>query len=213
MTNAAGAPVKALPAARGEAEAPTIAAAKKQLGTVKKELKLVLPAQTARLKEAMCTERCWSVEDWRRYLLAHPIVGRLARRLVWIARDGEGAALATFRPTDDGGFTGNDDGAVALDTAAHIQSAHASLVSAADRMAWQAHLSDYEVAPPFEQFGRELLALPEASRANTAIVDRKGWMIETFKLRGAATRSATSGARRRTAACSCATSGGTMASA
>ena len=56
--------------------------ARQQLSAHRTELKQVVTQQTARLFEAMCSDRTWPVDEWRRHLLAHPIVGRLAQRLV-----------------------------------------------------------------------------------------------------------------------------------
>ena len=188
LLNAAGQSVKALPAARGEAEKPLIDTAKKQLATARKELKQVVAAQTERLYEAMCLSRCWPARNWERHLLRHPIVGRLLRRLVWIGLDADGRHVTLFRPLDDGSLSDADDRAVDIATLAQVQLAHSHLVADDVAEAWRTHLADYEVAAPFEQFARDLPRLDDKDRASTMIDDRRGWMIETFKLRGIATK-------------------------
>jgi hypothetical protein len=75
-----------------------------------------------------------------------------------------------------------------LDTMAHVQLAHTSLVSASEAAAWRIHLADYEIISPFAQFEDGLPALADGDGKMTSIDDRVGWMIETFKLRGAASK-------------------------
>jgi hypothetical protein len=158
------------------------------LATARKEIKQVIPDQTARLREAMCLERKWSLEDWQLYVLGHPILARLARRLVWMGLDDDGHTLVTFRPLDDNSLSDVEDGAVDAGRFTFVQLAHSRLVEAATTQAWQTHLADYEVQSPFDQFGRDLPVFDPVRKDDKEITDRRGWMIETFKLRGAATR-------------------------
>ncbi len=188
LLNPSGQPAKALPSPRNEDEKPLIAEAKKQVATARKELKQAVIAQTERLYEAMCLERRWSVDDWERYLLRHPIVGRLVRRLVWVGIDDDGKSCALFRPLDDGTLSDVNDSEIAIDAMAQVQLAHSSLVTASEAAAWRAHLSDYEVTSPFAQFEEGLPKLAEGDGNKTSIDDRLGWMIETFKLRGTANK-------------------------
>lgn len=188
LLNASGQPVKALPAARVDEEKPLIEEAKKSLATARKEIKQVIPDQNTRLREAMCLERKWSTEDWQLYVLGHPLVARLARRLVWMGLDADGKCMATFRPLDDNSLSDVDDNRVDVSRFTAVQLAHSRLVDAATAGAWQTHLADYEVSSPFDQFGRDLPAFDPAAKDDKLVNDRRGWMIETFKLRGAANK-------------------------
>ena len=76
LFNPDGKEVKALPAPRIDDEKPLIDAAKKKMSAARKEVKQVVAAQTERLKEAMCLERQWPVEDWSTFVVGHPLVGR-----------------------------------------------------------------------------------------------------------------------------------------
>lgn len=188
LLNAAGKPVKALPTARVDQEKPLIEEAKKLLATARKEIKQVMPDQTSRLREAMCLERQWPVEDWLLYVLGHPLVARLARRLVWMGLDESGAWLATFRPLDDNSLTDTDDRPVDISRFSRLQVAHSQLVSSEVAHSWLGHLADYEIVSPVNQFGRALPAIDPKQKNKEEITDRKGWMIETFKLRGVAVK-------------------------
>ena len=122
--------------------------------------------------------------DEEAYIARHPLVGRLAQRLIWlgIGADGAGSPASPLkteptacrrrscRPVVDGGGA----------------AAHQSLL---DRpiAAWQRHLADYEAAAAFDQIGRTLPTLGKDQHRMRDIRDREGWMIETFKL-GIATK-------------------------
>lgn len=186
ILNAEGREIKALPGPRTDEERPAVDAAKKQLSTARKEVKQVLAAQTERLQEAMCLQRQWEREEWETFVAGHPIIGRIACQLIWQGVDDDGVDVATFRPLGDGSYGDAADGEVALDGFTGVRLAHSSLLSAADIAAWRAHLGDYAVKPPFDQLGRDLPKLDAEQEAARTIGDREGWMIETFKLRGAA---------------------------
>lgn len=188
ILNAEGREVKALPGPRMDEERPSVDAAKKQLATARKEVKQVLAAQTERLQEAMCLQRGWTRGEWESFVAGHPIVGRLAARLVWRGLDGDGRELAVFRPLGDGSHTDAVDGEVDLAPIAEVRLAHSSGLESEAVAAWRAHLADYAVAPPFDQFGRDLPKLAEGQGRARTIQDREGWMIESFKLRGAAAK-------------------------
>jgi hypothetical protein len=155
------------------------AEAKTALSNAKKELVQVYEFQTKRLYEALCTCRLWPVAEWTQYLLEHPIVGRLVQRLVWLGLDGDGRILASFRPLADLSLSDAQDQQVALGGFDKVQLAHGSLLPANASAKWQRHLDDYKVAPLFVQFGRPLLA----DKSGAAIVDRRGHVIEAFRLR------------------------------
>lgn len=186
LFNADGKEVKSLPGPRVDDEKPAVEAAKKALTNARKEVKQVIAAQTERLQEAMCLQRNWVREEWESFILGHPIVGRIATRLVWQGTDAEGHAGETFRPLGDGSFTDRDDGDVDISGFSEIRLAHSSLLDADATAAWRQHLADYAVKPAFDQFGRELPQLTEQQISARDISDREGWMIETFKLRGIA---------------------------
>lgn len=205
LRDPSGAPVKALPPARQTDDAELAAAAKKTLAATRKELKSVVTLQTRRLYEAMCTGRGWTYQDWHDYLLAHPVVRQLVQRLVWVADlpagDGDGAAApagsgraaepveyALFRPLDDATLTDVDDDEVTLPPGAVVRVAHVAGVGAEAAARWQGHLADYDVTPLFAQFGRGSRTVPEPGAGDTRVTDVEGHLIETFALRGRATK-------------------------
>jgi len=182
-----GKALKKLPDPRKGDDEALAKAAKKTFSAAKAELKKFAASQTARLYEAMCTQRTWPAQDWRTYVLGHPLLRFLCQRLVWAVVAGE-EIKQTFRPLDDGTFTDFDDREVTFDDEAQIRIAHGCHVSDDVASAWLKHLADYDVSPLFTQFGREAYRLAADKRAETSIDDFQGHLVEAFKLRGLATR-------------------------
>jgi len=187
LTDDTGKVLKKLPDPRKDDDETSAKAAKKSFSAAKAELKKFVGLQATRLYEAMCTERSWPGADWRAYLLKHPLMKFLCQRIVWGAGTKE-EIHQTFRPLDDGTLTDQDDRTITLADDATVCIVHGSRVPAAVGAAWSKHLADYEVSPPFTQFGRDAYVLPEGKRQAHEIDDFRGFMVEAFKLRGLATR-------------------------
>ncbi|MEM8820138.1 MAG: DUF4132 domain-containing protein, partial [Pseudomonadota bacterium] len=183
LESPAGNSVKALPAGDDDATKE----AKKTLSAAKKEMKATVAQQAVRYYEAMCAGRAWTPMAFRDDLMAHPVMGRLARRIVWLALDSDGTVAASFRPTPEGDFTDVDDAEVDISVATAFRLAHGALVGAELSAAWVAHFEDYEIVPLFQQFERPLFRVePDDSR--TEIDDRRGWVTENLPLRGAVSK-------------------------
>jgi hypothetical protein len=205
LRNAAGKVVKALPAQRASDDDEAYAEAKQQLKQSRAELKAVVTLQTQRFAEAMVTGRTWSVADWREFVLGHPLMSRLAARLVWAAElpgaplSGEpgpaGASTVTFRPGDGGALIGVDDEDVVLPDDARVSLVHAATLGDDEETgapAWRSHLADYELTPLFDQgLGADAAdadPLPDLPDHATTIETRKGWLSDSFTIRGRATK-------------------------
>nr|WP_273482886.1 DUF4132 domain-containing protein [Kribbella italica] len=109
--------------------------------------KKTLELQTARLYEAMCAGRTWTFQDWQQHLNQHPVMGKLARRLVWMTAQ-------PFRPLDDGRLVDVDDDLVEPPADARVSIAHAAVVDEETRLRWQHYLADYGIATLFPQFSK-----------------------------------------------------------
>ena len=171
-----------------EDEATQLKAAKATLSASRKELKETIVNQKARLFDAMCVERRWPVEDFQAFVLDHPVLKRLAERLVFEGRGTKGEIVTLFRPMEDGSLTDVGDEPVDLSGFAEISIAHRMTAGEEAAKAWTEHFDDYEVVPLFSQFSR-IAPTFEGEDANlTAITDRRGHMIEALKLRSVADR-------------------------
>lgn len=192
IANADGKTVKSPPAPGKSDDAEKVKEAKKAFTDAKKVVKEVVKRQAERFYEAVCTQRTWAADDWRRYLVDHPIVGKLCTRLAWLAHqpttdDGE-RFLGCFRPLEDGSLTNENDEAITLPDGAMIRLAHTGNTPAELGTAWQQHFADYDVEPLFAQFGRPTYTLPEGKKNETDVKDFEGHVLTTFKLRGKATK-------------------------
>ncbi|MDH6258075.1 DUF4132 domain-containing protein [Bradyrhizobium sp. BR13661] len=182
LYNPDGKVVKSLPQVSDGPDKESAAEAKKALANAKKELKQVHEFQAKRLYEALCVGRRWQLADWQRFLLEHPIVGRLVQRLIWLGLDAQGDIVTSFRPLEDLSLTDSSDNAVDPASFATVQLAHRSLLTAEQSESWKQHFADYKVEPLFNQLDRPVLA----SAVGGSIDDRAGFIIEAFKLRSAA---------------------------
>jgi hypothetical protein len=187
IENADGKLISSLPSPSAEPAAAHAKAAGKQLSAARKEVSATLDVQRARLHEAMCCGRVWPVADFEACLLRHPIMARLARRLVFAGLDEKGGIVDTFRPLDDGTLSDAADG-VTLAQFAGVKLAHRTLLDEATTQSWRTHLADYEVTPLFEQLDRPVLVVAADGPNQYVISDRQGHMLTTFTLRSAATK-------------------------
>ena len=186
LQDADGKVIKTMPEPRKDDDPEKFAAAKKQLGVTRKELKPVLDQQRVNLYEAMCVQRTWRFEDWEPFLCRHPIVRHFCQRLVWMARRAE--QTQHFRPLADGTFTDVEDNPLTFESADVISTAHQTTTTPEIAKAWLQHLSDYEIAPLFDQFGRSAPAMTAEKKKQREFADFEGWMTDTFKIRSRATK-------------------------
>jgi hypothetical protein len=139
----------------------------------------------------MCSGRAWPQDEWREYLHAHPIVGRLIQRLVWLEVAPDGAIRASFRPTEDGSLIDTHDEEVELQADSAIRLGSASLIDEASAADWVQHFKDYKLTPLFAQMTHKAPAIAlknDKGEDIREIDDRLGWVSDTFTLRGAFTK-------------------------
>lgn len=133
------------------------------------EIKKLLPPQRDRIEQQMRRPRTLSLRDWKNRYCDHPLVGFLARRLIWQVGDGEDAVLAL--PVD-GGLTDlqgtalkrGDDEPIRL---WHPISSTANVVSD-----WRQRLADLGVTQPFKQAYREIYIVTDAERQTRTYSNR-----------------------------------------
>ncbi len=138
------------------ARAPAAATAWKLL---KRQVREVVKFQARRLELAMIEGRRWTVEEFQRFHVGHPLMINLARLLVWGACDEGNRLRFAFRVTEDGTFADVADAACTLDGVAKVGVVHPLHLDEAQRAAWGEVLGDYEIIPPFPQIGRRVHTL------------------------------------------------------
>jgi hypothetical protein len=163
--DAAGKPRKAEPAeVRREHPAEL-----KELKRLRDDIAHMLVAQRERIERLPLLERAWSLADWRARYLNHPLIGGLARRLIWRFTDGERSVDGAWR---DGRIVDSADQALDLSATARVSLWHPVFAAASDVLAWRTWLERHEVSQPFKQAHREVYLLTDAERATQTYSNR-----------------------------------------
>ena len=170
-----GKPQKSVPAAIRE----THAADLKELKAAAKDIGAMLPAQRDRVDGLFLEDKSWELPTWRERYLDHPLVGVIARRLLWRfarGRDGAWDAGAPSRSAmwlDGVGLVGLDAEPVELDDpATRVRLWHPIEVEQAEILAWREFLERHQLVQPFKQAHREVYLLTDAER-NTGVYSNR----------------------------------------
>jgi hypothetical protein len=96
-----------LPKATNDAERAAVSAWQSR----RRKAKSLIADQTARLEEAMVVQRRWTSGEFRSRIARHPLLGRLAQRLVWAADDDRTIGVDALGDLvdPDGGLAGEAD--------------------------------------------------------------------------------------------------------
>ncbi|MFD8225450.1 DUF4132 domain-containing protein [Streptomyces massasporeus] len=157
--NAAGKPVKSVPAAVKRDHPDEL----KDLKSAVKDIDKMLSAQSERLDRQFLARRTWPYATWRERYLDHPLVGTLARRLLW---------------TIDGRTAGYADGALRtladepLSEGTQVELWHPAGREPAEIVAWRDWLERHGITQPFKQAHREVYLLTDAERATGTYSNR-----------------------------------------
>jgi hypothetical protein len=155
----------------------------KQLGN---DLRQAIKTQRLRHERMLITQRRWAGDAWRALYGDHPLLRPFAVQLVWAQYGAAGAVARTFRMLEDGSFTDAADDAVQLDPALRIGIAHPLDLDPEQRSAWQAHLADHEVQPPFAQLERAVHRASAAQAAERVLRTVENVKVAFGSLRGRA---------------------------
>lgn len=188
FVNASGKRLKSVPAAVKRDHADEL----KDLKASLKDLKKMLPAQRDRLDGLFVADRSWSYAAWRERYLDHPLVGVLARRMIWVFDDGKNQTSAAwladgFEPSGDvpahgvGNLVTSDGAAFEPDADStvvrlwHPISHDAEPGSDAvrgDVEDWRRFYEDRGIRQPFKQAHREIYLLTDAEVATEVYSNR-----------------------------------------
>jgi hypothetical protein len=132
----------------------------KELTQASADIRQMLPAQRDRIERLYLQQKTWSLAEWRARYLDHPLVGTLARRLIWSFGKERAAGIwhegrlvdVEGRPLDQLA----DDAPVAL--------WHPLDGGTEQTLAWRGWLAAHEVQQPFKQAHREIYLLTDAER-------------------------------------------------
>ncbi|WP_308378899.1 DUF4132 domain-containing protein [Streptomyces sp. ISL-43] len=159
--DAAGKAVKTVPAAVRQDHAEEL----KELKAAVKDIDKMLSARAERLDRQFLARRTWAYGAWRERYLDHPLVGTLARRLVWTVA----GVPAVYDGTDLRTIEGDP---LCVTAEAEVLLWHPIGREPAEVAAVRERLEALGVTQPFRQAHREVYPLTEAERRTGTYSDR-----------------------------------------
>jgi hypothetical protein len=183
--DSAGKPMKSVPAKVKNEHAGDW----KELQQSLKDIQTMLPAQRDRVESFLLQRKRWRFNIWRERYLDHPLIGAIARRLIWrFSREGktESGIYCEGRMASQKGDPLNE-----FDEKTEVELWHPLGCPMEEVLAWRSWLEDREIQQPFKQAYREVYLLTEAER-NTEVYSnrfaahilRQGQMQALVKARG-----------------------------
>jgi hypothetical protein len=124
-----------------------------------------------RLQHLYLEDRCWHAAEWRARYLDHPLVGTLARRLLWRIDTPGGQRLAALWDEDGAAMRDAAGTEVRLDGST-VRLWHPIESDESEVQAWRSRLEQLAIAQPFPQVWREVYAMTEAERATGTYSNR-----------------------------------------
>jgi hypothetical protein len=148
------------------------AAAKKQDPELFKELQqdlkdvnAMLSAQRLRIDSLFLEQKSWPAKFWREFYVDHPLVGTIARRLIWCV-DETPLTVVDGQPMDC------DANAVEVKDDAVVTLWHPAGRSVAEVLAWRSRIEELRVVQPFKQAHREVYPITDAERLTATYSNR-----------------------------------------
>jgi hypothetical protein len=161
-----GKPKSALPAAIKKNYSGDI----KELKAAAKDIERMLPAQRERIDSLFLRQKAWTFPIWRERYLDHPLVGVLARRLLWDFTIGKQTCTGIWF---DGRLVDLDLKPVeALGPDMTIRLWHPIDRSTEEIVAWRSWLDAQHIQQPFKQAHREIYVLTDAERTTGVYSNR-----------------------------------------
>jgi hypothetical protein len=141
----------------------------KDLKRMRDDIARMLAAQRDRIERLPLLERAWSLADWRARYFDHPLIGGLARRLIWRFADGDRILDGSWQ---DGRIVDAHDQPLDLPASVRVSLWHPVSSDASATLAWRAWLERHEITQPFKQAHREVYLLTDAERATRVYSNR-----------------------------------------
>lgn len=189
-----GKPQKSVPASVKASHAEEL----KELQAAAKDIQRMLPAQRERIDALFLQQKSWPLAIWRERYLDHPLVGVLARRLIWEFTTGVRTTAAMFFPgsrrRESASFSDGAESQRGLKSAA-TEAAELGVVDLDLRpvpaddttvvrlwhpigkevdevLAWRGWLETQRIQQPFKQAHREVYLLTDAERRTSTYSNR-----------------------------------------
>ncbi|BCQ35246.1 MolR family transcriptional regulator [Erwinia rhapontici] len=185
VRDSSGSRLKDLPKPNKNDDAALATDAVNRFKLLKKDARTIASQQIARLESAMCLRRRWTEAQFIQFLVGHPLVGHLTRRLVWGAYDADNQLLSCFRVAEDNSYSTADDDLFTLPhNAVEIGIPHILEMPPEDAAAFGQLFADYELLPPFRQLDRNRYLLTAEEREATDLQRWQGRLCSSGRLAG-----------------------------
>jgi hypothetical protein len=141
----------------------------KELQAALKDVNAILPTQRERIDALFLARKSWPLAAWRERYLDHPLVGTIARRLIWTYTAKGKAVDGVWHGGDLVGLNGKP---LNLKCEAAVSLWHPIDRAVGDVLAWRDWLERREVIQPFKQAHREVYVLTDAERRTRTYSNR-----------------------------------------
>lgn len=193
VREADGKPLTDLPKPKKTDDAEKSKAATDIWKALKKDAKTIASQQVSRLELAMVDRRRWDLATFQTFLVDHPLVSHLVRRLIWGVYDGVengsgGTLTRTFRVAEDRSFADASDEPLELAPDARIGVVHVMELPASDAAAFGQVLADYEILQPFAQLARDTHTLTPDEASAKELKRFDGVKVPTGRVLGLESR-------------------------
>jgi Domain of unknown function (DUF4132) len=138
----------------------------KDLKAVQKDITGMLGAIKARIEKLHISQKTWTFEQWQDRYLTHPLVGQVARRLIWNI---DGTAIAIH---PEQGLVGVHGQKFKFDLNAPVSLWHPIKVSTTEVLEWRAWLEAANIQQPWKQAHREVYVLTAAEERSRLYSNR-----------------------------------------
>ena len=160
-----GKPQKSLPASVKQAHAEEV----KELTGAKHDIEKMLPAQSERLDNLYLQRKSWPLVVWRERYLDHPLVGALARRLIWNFTVNGTTTVGLWL---NGRLVDRSANALNLPDDAVVTLWHPLDQPVDVVLGWRGFLEEWEITQPFKQAHREVYLLTPAEEQTRVYSNR-----------------------------------------
>lgn len=142
----------------------------KEIAQAVKDIRKMLPAQRDRIDNLFLVQKKWTFVAWQAHYINHPLVGTIARRLIWKFSKGNRAASGIWF---DGKIVDKDNKILDwLDDSTTVELWHPIHADSETILEWRQWLIDHEIRQPFKQAYREIYLLTDAER-NTRVYSNR----------------------------------------
>lgn len=181
--NPKGKEIKSVPAAVKEQFPDEL----KELKASVKDINKMLPVQRDRIDGLFLQRRSWPLAQWRERYLDHPLVGTIARRLIWVFSEGDDHVAAAWLCDDPEGPAHGEGTLVRVDGRVYEPSETATVSMwhpihedaepgadpvRGDVLEWRRFYEERGIVQPFKQAHREVYLLTDAER-NTEVYSNR----------------------------------------